>query len=56
MGAGNDEKTPEEIQAEERARLAGENVAATLELIKLGVELAQRTDGEELVSEPTIKL
>ena len=56
MGAGNDGKTPEEIQAEERARLAGENVAATLELIKLGVELAQRTDGEESVSEPTIKL
>ncbi len=40
MDGEDDNKTPEEIEAEERARLAGENVAAVLELIRLGVELS----------------
>lgn len=40
MDGEDDNKTPEEIEAEKRARLAGENVAAVLELIRLGVELS----------------
>ncbi len=40
MDGEDENKTPEEIEAEERARLAGENVAAVLELIRLGVELS----------------
>ena len=54
----NENKTAEEIEAEERARLAGQNVAAVLELVKLGVELAtQHSDSaDEPVEEPTLKM
>ena len=54
----NENKTAEEIEAEERARLAGQNVAAVLELVKLGVELAtQHSDSsEEPMEEPTQKM
>ena len=47
-----------ELEAEERARLAGQNVAAVLELVKLGVELAtQHNDSsDEPVEEPTLKM
>ena len=47
-----------ELEAEERARLAGQNVAAVLELVKLGVELAaQHSDtSDEPVEEPTLKM
>ena len=54
----NENKTAEEIEAEERARLAGQNVAAVLELVKLGVELVtQHSDtSDEPVEEPTLKM
>ena len=54
----NENKTAEEIEAEERARLAGQNVAAVLELVKLGVELTtQHSDtSDEPVEEPTLKM
>ena len=56
----NENKTAEEIEAEERARLAGQNVAAVLELVKLGVELAtQHSDNgerDEPMEEPTLKM
>ena len=54
----NENKTAEEIEAEERARLAGQNVAAVLELVKLGVELAtQHSDpSDEPVEEPMLKM
>ena len=54
----NENKTAEEIEAEERARLAGQNVVAVLELVKLGVELAtQHSDSaDEPVEEPTLKM
>ena len=47
-----------ELEAEERARLAGQNVAAVLELVKLGVELTtQHSDSaDEPVEEPTLKM
>ena len=57
----NENKTAEEIEAEERARLAGQNVAAVLELVKLGVELATtHSDSDDVtdepVEEPTLKM
>lgn len=54
----NENKTAEEIEAEERARLVGQNVAAVLELVKLGVELVtQHSDtSDEPVEEPTLKM
>ena len=54
----NENKTAEELEAEERAGLAGQNVAAVLELVKLGVELAtQHSDtSDEPVEEPTLKM
>ena len=49
----DDNKTAEEIEAEERARLAGQNVAAVLELVKLGVELATtHSDSDDVTDEP----
>lgn len=54
----NENKTAEEIEAEERARLAGQNVAAVLELVKLGVELAtsHSDTSDEPVEEPMLKM
>ena len=55
----NENKTAEEIEAEERARLAGQNVATVLELVKLGVELATAhsdSESDEPVEEPTLKM
>lgn len=49
----DDNKTAEEIEAEERARLAGQNVAVALELVKIGVELAMgQSDSDEPTEEP----
>ena len=54
----NENKTAEEIEAEERARLAGQNVAAVLEIVKLGVELAttHSDTSDEPLEEPTLKM
>ena len=56
----NENKTAEEIEAEERARLAGHNVAAVLELVKLGVELAtahsDNSESDESLEEPVLKM
>ena len=40
--ADEDGKTPEEREAEERARRAGDNVAATAALVAVGIGLAMK--------------
>ena len=54
----NENKTAEEIEAEERARLAGENVAAVLEIAKLVAEaVTSHSDAsDEPLEEPTLKM
>ena len=57
----NENKTAEEIEAEERARLAGQNVAAVLEIAKLVAEAVTShsdTSDEpvEDYEEPTLKM
>ena len=56
----NENKTAKEIEAEERARLAGQNEAAVLELVKLGVELAAQhsdnSENDEPEEEPSLKM
>ena len=52
----NDEnKTAEEIEAEERARLAGENVAGVLEIARLVAE-AVTNQSDEPLEEPVLKM
>ena len=52
MGTGNDGKTPEEREAEERARLASGNLAAVAALTAVGVSLAlQHAHTEEEILE-----
>lgn len=57
----NENKTAEEIEAEERARLAGQNVAAVLEIAKLVAEaVTSHSDASdepvEDYEEPTLKM
>ncbi len=54
----NENKTAEEIEAEERARLAGQNVAAVLEIAKIVAEaVTSHSDtSDEPVEEPTLKM
>ena len=50
-------KTAEEIEAEERARLAGDNVVATLKLMEMGVKaFLDDSEEDELYEDPTMKL
>ena len=52
----NDEnKTAEEIEAEERARLAGENVAGVLEIARFVAE-AVTNQSDEPLEEPVLKM
>ena len=55
MGTGNDEKTPEEREAEERAREASGNLAAALTLTAVGISLALKKEHteEDNLEEPT---
>ena len=50
----DDNKTAEEIEAEERARLAGENVAGVLEIARLVAEAV--TNYGDPLEEPVLKL
>lgn len=54
----NENKTAEEIEAEERARLAGQNVAAVLEIAKLVAEAvtSHGDTSDEPLEEPTLKM
>ena len=57
----NENKTAEEIEAEERARLAGQNVAGVLEIVKLVAEaVTSHSDTEDEPTqdfeEPTLKM
>ena len=54
----NENKTAEELEAEERARLAGQNVAAVLEIAKLVAEAvtSHSDSSDEPVEEPTLKM
>ena len=50
-------KTAEEIEAEERARLAGNNIVATLKLMEMGVNaLLDNSEEDEPYEDPTMKL
>ena len=51
----NENKTAEEIEAEERARLAGENVAGVLEIARLVAE-AVTNQSDEPLEEPVLKM
>ena len=51
----DDNKTAEEIEAEERARLAGENVAGVLEIARLVAE-AITNQSDEPLEEPMLKM
>ena len=51
----DDNKTAEEIEAEERARLAGENVAGVLEIARLVAE-AITNQSDEPLEEPVLKM
>ena len=51
----NENKTAEEIEAEERARLAGENVAGVLEIARLVAE-AITNQSDEPFEEPVLKM
>ena len=51
----DDNKTAEEIEAEERARLAGENVAGVLEIARLVAE-AVTNQSDEPLEEPVLKM
>jgi multisubunit Na+/H+ antiporter MnhC subunit len=58
MGTGNDGKTPEEREAEERAREASGNFAAALTLTAVGISLALKkahTEEENLENENEIE-
>ena len=48
-------KTAEEIEAEERARLAGENVAGVLEIARLVAE-AITNQSDEPLEDPVLKM
>ena len=51
----DENKTAEEIEAEERARLAGENVAGVLEIARLVAE-AITNQSDKLLEEPVLKM
>ena len=51
----DDNKTAEEIEAEERARLAGENVAGVLEIARLVAE-AVTNQSDDPLEEPVLKM
>ena len=51
----DDNKTAEEIEAEERARLAGENVAGMLEIARLVAE-AVTNQSDAPLEEPVLKM
>ena len=51
----DENKTAEEIEAEERARLAGENVAGVLEIARLVAE-AVTNQSEDSLEEPVLKM
>ena len=55
MTDDDDNKTAEEIEAEERARLAGENVAGVLEIARLVAE-AITNQSDEPLEEPVLKM
>ena len=54
----DDHKTAEEIEAEERARLAGENVAGVLEIARLVAEAVTNYGdaSDEPLEEPVLKM
>ena len=54
----NENKTAEEIEAEERARLAGENVAGVLEIARLVAEAVTNYGdaSDEPLEEPVLKM
>ena len=54
----DDNKTAEEIEAEERARLAGENVAGVLEIARLVAESVTNygDTSDEPFDEPVLKM
>ena len=54
----NENKTAEEIEAEERARLAGQNVAGVLELARIVAEaVTSHSDtSDEPLEEPVLKM
>ena len=51
----NENKTAEEIEAAERARLVGENVAGVLEIARLVAE-AIMNQSDEPLEEPVLKM
>ena len=51
----NENKTAEEIEAEERARLAGENVAGVLEIVRLVAE-AVTNQSDAPLEAPVLKM
>ena len=51
----DENKTAEEIEAEERARLAGENVAGVLEIARLVAETVTN-QSDEPHEEPVLKM
>ena len=57
INTDNSNKTAEEIEAEERARLSGDNVVATLKLMEIGVKaFLDDSEEDELYEDPTMKL
>ena len=52
----DENKTAEEIEAEERARLAGENVAGILEIARLVAKAVTSHSEDELLEEPVLKM
>ena len=54
----DDNKTAEEIEAEERARLAGENVAGVLEIARLVAEAVTNYGdiSDDPLEEPVLKM